>query len=127
MKIQYGFNPKHYREENLETQLGANWRKKIFEITLTNICNSVYPQGLKSIQARSFNRILNTLDQTQSETEIDISQTDAEFLKAVCFHDNASIPSAQAPVYCLILDAIDSAFKKLYEEQRSSELENKDE
>ena len=110
--IQYGFDYKEYRtEEDLASQLGENWRKKIFEIVFNSVLTQLFPQGLKGPQARSHTRILDALDQTESYS-IELSVADAEFLKSVFLNENASIAPAQARIFCVIQDEIEKAFKK---------------
>lgn len=112
MKIQYGFFKETYRtDENIEEQLGKDWKKKIFEVVFTNIISQIYPQGIKGPQARSCNRILDALDNAP-EVYIKLDVADAEFVKSVFFHEQASVLPAQARVFCLLQDAIEEAFRK---------------
>ena len=111
MKVQYAFEKAKYRtDENVEEQLGTNWKKKVFEIVFTNTVAQVHPQGVKGPQARSCNRILDSLDLAK-EDFLDLSVGDAEFLKSVFFHDNAAVIPGQTRPFCLIQDAIEAAFK----------------
>lgn len=116
MEIQFAYDPPLYRDtEQLEAQLGHAWRKRIFEIVVTNVCISVTrnPQsgeaGLKGTQARSFNRVLEALDASQS-SHITLDKADAEFLKSMFFSDRAQVAPAQSRVFCLVQDAIEEAF-----------------
>lgn len=112
MKVQYGFEKAKYRtDENVEEQLGQNWKKKIFEIVFNNTISNVHPHGLKGIQARSCNRILDSLDLTKDDF-LELSVADAEFMKSIFFHDNATVLPGQARVFCLMQDSIESAFKE---------------
>lgn len=110
MKIQYSFADNQYRG-SAESELGENWKKKVFEIALSNLITSVYPQGIKGIQARCYNRILLAVD-SSVEKLIDISIGDAEFLKSIVFHEQAAVPAGQAAVFCLLQDEVERAFKE---------------
>lgn len=109
-KIQYSFNDNQYRG-SAEAELGDNWKKKVFEIVLSNLITSVYPQGIRGIHARSYNRILQALDSANDNSFIDISIGDAEFLKSVVFNEAAAVPAGQVATFCLLQDSIEAAFK----------------
>lgn len=112
MQVQYGFDKAKYRtDEDVEAQLGATWKKKIFEIVFNNTISQVHPQGLKGVSARSCNRVLDALDSTTTDT-LELSVADAEFVKSIFFHENASVMPGQARVFCLLQDAIEVAFKE---------------
>jgi hypothetical protein len=111
MKVQYGFDKVKYRtDEDVEAQLGASWKKKVFEIVFTNTISQVHPNGLKGPGARSCNRILDALDQSEDDF-FELSVADAEFLKSIFNHENAAVMPGQARPFCLIQDAVEAAFK----------------
>lgn len=112
MIIQYAFPDSAYRDNGaIAKDLGANWKKKLFEIILTNVCTSVKREGLTGADARSFNRIMDALDVTQTDS-ITIPAVDADFIKAIMFSDKATVIPPQARVFCLFQDAIAEAFNK---------------
>lgn len=111
MQVQFAYENDQYREpKSLEQQLGEHWKKRIFEIVLTNVCASVESQGLRSTQSRSYNRVLAALDATKSSM-IQLSRADAEFLKHVLLHEQARVAPLQARIFCLMQDAVEQAFR----------------
>lgn len=111
IEVQCAYEDAKYREhQSLEQQLGPNWKKRIFEIVLTNACSSVETQGLRGTQSRSFNRILDALD-TTTNGAIRLSRADAEFLKQMLLHDQVKIGPLQVRIFCLMQEAIEQAFK----------------
>lgn len=111
MNITYGFEEEKYREhESLASQLGPSWKKRIFEIILTNVCLSVEKDGLKGAQARSYNRVLEALDAAKDNT-LTVDKADAEFLRAIFLSDKARVAPLQVRIFCLVQDGIEKAFR----------------
>lgn len=115
MEVRYKFEDNVYRvEEDIESKWGDSWKKKIFEIVVSNTIAQVHPQGLKGPQARSYNRVLIQLDLAKGDC-IELETADAEFLKSITFHENAAVLPGQIPVFCKIQDAIEEAFARAKE------------
>lgn len=110
-RIKFAFLDHQYRDNGaIEKDLGSAWKKRIFEIVLTNVCSSLRNEGLKGPEARTYNRILDALDKAKND-HIDLIDDDAKFLRAILKHEDVKIAPLQSRIFCLMQDAIDEAFE----------------
>lgn len=98
--------------ESDKLQLGAEWKRRMFDIVLSEVAGSVAGGQVFPHQARSIARITNAVDLTKTD-KISAETADVEFLKLVFFSENARVAPARARIFCLIQDAITNALDAL--------------
>lgn len=114
MKFKFGFSPAEYGGNDFvgepEAHLGI--KKKIFEAILTNVVVAIEQatntRVLKGADLRTFDRVLRAVDSAQSE-EVEIETAEAELLKKLLNHAEASVPTVQVRSFARLQDSIDEA------------------
>lgn len=108
-RIRYAFDDQAYgvtKEESAKvSEINPNWKKKAFEIIVTEVASKVNPQGLEPKEARWLNRIFSKVDEAKDDT-VGLSEGELETLRDLFKSKSAKVSPNQVRVFCALLDAL---------------------
>lgn len=106
----FKFEEHLYGTSDPVTELGEHWGKRIFEIVIANVANSVKPGGLKGTDLRTMGRILFKLDETPANYLV-LETSEIELLRDLLMSDQATVPQAQIRYLMRLRAELEKALK----------------